>query len=238
MAFIDFRTEDLCEAAVLGILDSLGVSITIGTDFREFEQYVTEARLDHPLGDPFKPTLPDLTPDKACWIVGRDRDGKVMHLHAIRVLPTGGRSVAEYFRDNFLNFSPPELEIDPGRSRYRACPAAKRMTGTVVYAGEFWVGMPPSHYRGVDLIGCLVQYAMILSLRKFQAQHFIGFVAKPQAIKGLALRFGFMHVDPFALRWYAVDKTDPLEGVMIYMSDEDMRYIMDIPSKEREALAA
>lgn len=238
MALMGFRAEDRCEAAVLEILDALGVSLTIGTDFRQFEQYVNEARPDHPLGDPFKPDLPHLTPDKACWIVGRDRDGKIMHLHALRVLPTEGKSVAEYFRKNFLNFSPPELAIDAGRSRYRACPAAKRMTGTVVYAGEFWVGMPPSQYRGVDLVGRLVQYAMIISLRRLQSQHFIGFVAKPQAIKGLALRFGFMHADPFALRWYSPNKPDPLEGVMIYMSDEDMRYSMDMPSNELEALAA
>ncbi len=238
MALMDFRTEDRCEAAVLGILDTLGVSLTIGTDFAEFEQFVAEARPDHPLGDPFKPDLPSLTADTACWIVGRDLDGKIMHLHAIRVLPTEGKSVADYFRHNFLSFSPPELEIDPGRSRYRACPAAKRMMGTVVYAGEFWVGMSPSQYRGVDLIGCLVQYAMMISLRKLQSQHFIGFVAKPQAIKGLALRFGFMHVDPFALRWFSPGKPDPLEGVMIYMNDEDMRYLMDIPTREVEALAA
>ena len=238
MALMDFRSEDRCEAVVLETVSNLGITLTTGTDFREFERYVNEARPNHPLGDPFDPDLPHLTPKTGCWIVGRDRDGKIVHLHAVKLLPMEGRSVGEYFRYNFLNFSPPELEIDPMRSRYRACPAAKRMKGRVVYAGEFWVGMAPSQYKGVDLIGRLVHYAMLISLRKLKAQHFIGFVAKPQAVKGLALRFGFMHVDPFALRWYSPGRADPLEGVMIYMSDEDMLYSMDIPNMEPGSLAA
>ena len=238
MSLFDFKAEDRFEAAVLQSLGELGISITIGTDFHEFSEILKSVRPDHPLGDPFDPDVHDMSAENACWIVGRDMQGRVMHLHALRVLPTGNRSVAEYFRHNFLGFSPPELPIDQERSRYKACPAAKKMMGRVVYSGEVWVGGDPGEYRGTGLINHLMRYAMLISMRRLGGEFFLGFVAKPQAIKGLALRFGYMHVDPLALRWYTPEKADPLEGVMVYMSDEDMRYVMELPAAELDHLAA
>lgn len=238
MAIHGFRVEDRFEATVRDILGRLGVTLTTGTDFQEFERYIAQARPDHPIGDPFDPAQHKMSADKACWIVGHDADGQLMHLHALRVLDTQNMTVADYFRRNFHGYSPPELEIDFDRSRYRACPDAKRMRGRVVYSGEVWVGGAPGQYRGTGLISYLMRYAMLTAMTKLSAEYMLGFIAKPQAVKGSSFRFGYMHVDPLALRWYMKGKPDPLEGVMAYMSEEDMRYIMDLPVSELEALAA
>lgn len=238
MDILNLTAENRFEAVMNDVFGKLGVDLAIGTDFDEFESYVQEARPDHPLGDPFKPSLHDMSSDNACWIVGRDENRKIIHLHALRVLPLGGKSAAEYFRRNFHGFSPPELDIDFERSRFRACPDVKRMHGRVAYSGEVWVGGDPGQYRGSGIISHLMRFAMLTAMRRLSADFMMGFIARPVAYKGTSLRFGYMHVDPLALRWYMRNENAPLEGVMAYMSEEDMRYIMDLPISELEALAA
>lgn len=231
--------EDRFEAVVFGIFDRLGIDITIGTDFDEFKSYVEAARPDHPLGDPFDPDLHNMNnPGDACWIVGRDQDGEIMHLHALRVLPTGPHSAATYFRQNFKGFSPSECDVDFDRSKFRACPAVKRMRGRVAYSGEVWIGGKPGIYRGTGLISHLMRFAMLTAMRRLGADYMMGFVARPVAMKGTTLRFGYMHVDPLALRWYLKGQNEPLEGMLVYMGEEDMRYIMDLPVADLESLAA
>lgn len=238
MALYGLTVEERFKAVSGDIFGRLGITLTIGTDFDEFKRYVEEARPDHPIGDPFDPEMHDLTPETACWIVGRDSKGRIMHLHALRLLPLDGQSAGEYFRRNFWGFSPPELDIDFERSRFRACPAAQRMRGRVVYSGEVWVGGEPGQFRGTGLISYLMRFSMLTVMNYFSGDHMVGFIARPVAYKGASLRFGYMHVDPLALRWYMPNNPDPLEGVFAYMGEEDMRYILDQSSTEMGSLAA
>ncbi len=238
MALYGLTVDERFKAISGDIFGRLGIEITVGTDFHEFRKYVAQMRPDHPLGDPFNPDVHDMTPENACWIVGRDTEGRIMHLHALRLLPLEGLSVGEYFRRNYLGFSPPELAVDFERSRYRACPAAQRMRGRVVYSGEVWVGGEPSQYRGTGLISYLMRFAMLTVMNYFSGDHMVGFVTRPVAYRGAALRFGYMHTDPLALRWYEPHAPDPLEAFFVYMGEEDMRYILDQPSAEMGSLAA
>lgn len=238
MAFVGLKAEDRFEAVVDAVLARLGITLTIETDFGALKELLAVLRPDHPIGDPFRPDLHKMTPEDACYIVGRNECGEVMYIHALRVLNTRGKSVAEYFRRNFLGFSPPELKIDLERSRYRACPDAHRMRGRVVYSGEVWIGGAPGEYRGTGLISFLMRHAMLTAMQRFKADYFLGFVTKSNAARGLTVRFGYMHLDPLSLLWYVPGDPKPLEGAMVYMSDEDMRYIMDLPEAELEALAA
>lgn len=238
MALYGLKIEERFQAIAGDVFSRLGITLEIGTDFRKFEAYIREARPDHPIGDPFNPDLHDLTPETACWIVGRDSDGKIIHLHALRLLPLEGQSAGEYFRKNFHGFSPPELDIDFERSRFRACPDIQRMTGRVVYSGEVWIGGEPGQFRGTGLISYLMRFAMLTVMNVFDGDYMVGFVARPVAQKGATLRFGYMHVDPLALRWYVRGNPDPLEGVFVYMGEEDMRYTMDISSAELGSIAA
>ncbi len=238
MAIHGFQAEDRFKAASADVLERFGVSLTVGTDFDEYRQYAAEARPDHAVGDPFDHHKHDLGPDKACWVVGRDRTGRIMHLQALRVLPTQHLSVAEYFRQRFHEFSPSELDIDFVRSRYRAGPGAKRMSGNIVYSGEVWLGGDPGQYRGTGISSVLGRFTLLTALNNFSAEYVVGFMTRPVAYKGFCLRMGFMHAEPMALRWYVTGKSDPLEGVMVYMSDEDIRFMLDLPASELEQLAA
>lgn len=238
MAFFGLGAKDKFEAASSEILNRLGITLTLGHDFDEYREYVAEARPDHRVGDPFRADLHSLREDNAAWIVGHDDQGRIMHCQAMRVIPTGMGSVANYFRANFHGFSPSQMDIDFQRSRYRPGPGAKRISGRVVYSGEVWVGGEPNQFRGTGLSSILGRYALLTALKKFEAEYVVGFMIKPVAYKGFCLRMGFMHAEPLALRWYVKNKPDPMEAVMVYMSDEDISFLLDLPTKELDALAA
>ena len=238
MAFIGLGAEDKFEAASSDILNRFGVRLTLGHDFHEYRQHVAEARPDHIVGDPFKTELHDLGKGNAVWVIGRDQDGTIMHTQALRLLPSGVDTVADYFRANFRGFAPSQDGIDYARSRYRAGPGAKRMRGRIVYSGETWVGGDRNKFRGSGLSSILGRYALLTALRELSADYVVGFMIKPVAYKGFCLRMGFMHAEPLALRWYTHGEPDPMEAVMVYMSSDDIEFILDLPSKEVEALAA
>ena len=79
---------------------------------------------------------------------------------------------------------------------------------------------------------------MLAAIKEFGAEYVIGFMTRPVAYKGFCLRMGFMHAEPLALRWYLKNQPDAMEAVMVYMSDEDIRFLLDLPSAELETLAA
>ncbi|KIC52008.1 hypothetical protein [Tateyamaria sp. ANG-S1] len=238
MAFHGIGAADKFEAASSDIFNRFGIRLTLGHDFDEYREYVAEARPDHAVGDPFRTDLHRLHNRNAVWVIGRDETGQIMHTQALRVLPTASGSVADYFRAKFHGFSPSEMDIDYERSRYRAGPGAKRIKGKVVYSGETWIGGDKSRYRGSGLSSILGRYALLTALRELDANYVVGFMIKPVAYKGFCLRMGFMHAEPLALRWYVHGKPDPMETVMVYMSDEDIRFLLDLPTSEVEALAA
>ena len=238
MAIHGLCSQDKFEATSSEILKRYGISLTKGNDFHEYRAHVAEARPDHKVGDPFDINLHNLGKGTAIWIVGHDQQGRIVHTQALRLLPTKMETVADYFRENFHGYSPSELNIDYNRSRYRAGPGAKRITGRIVYSGETWIGGERGQFRGSGLSSVLGRYALLTALREFQANYVVGFMIKPVAYKGFCLRMGFMHAEPLALRWHVHGKPDPLEAVMVYMSDEDIRFILDLPAAELEALAA
>jgi hypothetical protein len=238
MAIHGFDAEDRFDASSQGILDRFGIHLSYGHDFDEYRNLVAKARPDHQVGDPFNPELHRLGKDNAVWVVGWDYEGRIMHTQALRLLPTGNKPLATYFRRRFRDFSPTGLDIDFQRSRYWPGPGAKRILGRVVYSGETWVGGQPGQFRGTGLSSILGRHALLVAMRQLDADYVVGFMTKPVAYKGFCLRMGFMHAEPMALRWYVKGQPDALEGVMVYASEEDMRFVLDLPSIEMEPLAA
>lgn len=238
MAIYGLDAEDRFEASSQDVLDKLGIHLTVGHDFDKYLEYLAEARPDHRIGDPFNPDVHDMNSSNSAWVVGHDSQGRIMHTQALRVLPTGNSSLSEYFRKKFHGFAPSEMDIDYERSRYKPGPGAKRIKGRVIYSGETWIGGEPGQFRGTGISGILGRFALLAAMKKFNADYVVGFMVRPVAYKGFCLRMGFMHAEPLALRWYLHNEPDALEAVMVYMSDEDIRFQLDLPSAEIETLAA
>jgi len=47
--------------------------------------------------------------------------------------------------------------------------------------------------------------------------------------KGLAERLGYMHSEPASIRWRLNNKDWPLEGFMVWMARDDLKFMMTIP---------
>lgn len=238
MSIQGLSAEERFEATSQDILERFGVHLTLGSDFDEYRGLLAEGRPEHILGAPFDPELHDLHDGNAIWVIGRDDDGVIMHTQALRMLDLSGQSLGGYLRKSFREFPPSGLDLDMDRSRYKAGPGAKRIMGRVVYHGEVWMGGTPGQFRGSGVSSILGRFAFLTAIRKWAPDYVFGFMPKPVAFKGFVERQGYMHAEPFALRWYLKGKPDPLEGFLAYMSLEDLYFILDMPESEIEALAA
>ncbi|MEM1352265.1 MAG: hypothetical protein AAGF27_07960 [Pseudomonadota bacterium] len=238
MTMHSFSDDNFFRAASIDILSRYKVKLTVGSDFEEYRELLAEGRPDHKLGAPFDPVLHKLDDSNAFWIVGRSANGKMMHAQAMRLLDNGPSSVGEYFRFNFRSFPPSGVDIDFRRSRYRAGPGAQRMKGRVCYHGEVWMGGERGEYRGSGLSCVLGRFAFMTALQRLNPDHIVGFMLRPVAFKGFAERQGYMHAEPGALRWYLQEARTPLETFMVYMSADDIRFVLDMPLQELVAMAA
>jgi len=232
------KSEDRFAASVDDILARAGVHLTTGSDFDEYREIMAKGRPDHVIGAPFDPTLHNLNERNSIWVIGRDDDGTVMHAQALRTLDLGGRTLGAYLRRSFRDFPPSGLDLDMKRSRYQAGPGAKRIAGEVVYHGEVWMGGAPGQYRGTGVSSILGRYAFLTAIQKWSPDYVIGFMPKAVAHKGFVERQGYMHAEPFALQWYVKGRPDPLDGMMVYMSLEDLHFALGLPEEEMEILAA
>jgi hypothetical protein len=225
-------------AASLDILNRNSVRLTVGTDFEEYRELLAEGRPDHLVGAPFDPELHELNEKNGVWVVGRDGDNTIMHTQALRLLDLKTQKLSEYLRRGFHQFPPSGVDIDFKRSRYRPGPGAQRISGQVVYHGEVWMGGKSGQYRGTGLSCILGRYAFLIAMQRWSPDHVIGFMPKAVAFKGFAERQGYMHAEPGCLRWFVRGQEDPFEGFMVYMSNEDIRFVLDMPLRELIALAA
>lgn len=238
MAIHGLKAADRFRATSRDILDRFGVKLTLGHDFEEYRELMSRGRTGHSLGAPFEPTIHELNETNGIWVIGSDASGAIMHTQALRLLDLEGGSLGTYLRRRFREFPPSDLDIDMARSRYKASPGAKRMQGKVVYHGEVWMGGTPGQFRGTGISGILGRFAFLTALQKWSPDYVFGFMPNTVAHKGFVERQGYMHAEPFALRWYTRGEDDPFEAYLAYMSREDMHFVLDMPESELEALAA
>lgn len=238
MTIQGLNAEDRFAATSHDILNKFGVTLSIGHDFERYRALLAQGRPDHILGAPFDPDLHELNASNAVWVIGYDEDGAVMHTQALRMLNLDGGTLGTYLRRRFRDFPPSGLDLDMERSRFKPGPGAKRIAGRVTYHCEVWMGGAPGQYRGTGVSSILGRFAFLTALQKWSPDYVFGFMPKPVAHKGFVERQGYMHAEPFALRWFIKGKDDPLEGYLAYMSREDMQFVLDMPEKELDALAA
>ncbi len=214
------------------------ISISVGTDFKAYAKVLEEERPQQVIGAPFDPALHNLNEGNAFWLIARDESGTLMHTQAAKTIRMRGRPLSQYMLQGFREFPPAIPDLDLDRSRYRAGPGAHRIRGTVVYHGEVWMGGPSNQYRGTGLSTVLARYGMMVAMDRWEPDYLFGFMAKAVAYKGFAERMGYMHNEPGSLRWYRKDNDTAIEGFLSYLSNEDIRFLLEMPLQEIAAQAA
>lgn len=236
---IQHRSQnDYLFARSLDEIYSLGVEIETGTDFEKYRHILSIARPDHNLGVPFDPKKQPLNPENSYWMAGYDVDGNIVHTQALKRLNLQTSSLGEYMSKNLRDFEPPMRDIDYARTIYRPGPGANRMRGIATYHGEFWVGGQPGQFRGTGMSSLLARHAFLTAMQQWDPDYFFGLMSKSLVYKGFAARFGYMHTDPDAIRFALKDADDIFEVVMGYVSNEDLRFLLDMPMPETFVKAA
>ncbi len=214
------------EASSDSILNDFGIKLQVGRDFDEFKEASKQARPHHSVQSHFNTADMPLSHHDALWLIGRDHEDRVIYLEAMKVLKTRERSLAEYLTSHFAEFLPEPQTVDFSRTRYRPGPSASRMSGRIVYAGEFWIDDRGS-LRGSGLANVLCRYGYLLALRELDPDYFIAFMLRGLCDKGVFFRTGFYHAEPHALRWCMKGSDDVMDGAMIHMSAEDMLFSLE-----------
>ncbi|WP_298844334.1 hypothetical protein [uncultured Roseobacter sp.] len=225
-------------ASSSSLLNEHGIELQVGHDFDEYREILAEARPGHTLGAPLNPDLQPMTPANSFWIAGRDGNGTIMHTQAMRCVDLHGGYLSDYLRHRFVDYPPSGMDLDMKRSRYRAGPGAQRIKGQVCYHGEFWMGGTPGQYRGTGLSYILGRYAFLLGLQMYDPDYIFGFMERTVVFKGFPARHGYMHMEPSALRWYIKNNENPLEGYLVYVGRDDIRFLLDMPLSDILDMAA
>lgn len=214
------------------VLRELGIELSIGTDFYEYRRLLAEGRPNQPLGAPFDPDIHNLNTGNAFWMLGRNAQGELMHSQASRFIDLKTQKLSGYLLKHFREFPPTLPDIDLPRSRYRAGPGANRMSGRVIYHGEAWMGGEAGQYRGSGLSTLLARYNLLITMQRWNPDHVFGFLANPVAFKGFGERMGYMHTEPGAVRWFRKGSDKVMEGFLCYLSNEDIRFLLDMPVED------
>lgn len=220
------------------ILSQGGIDVQIGTDFEEYGEIIARDRPKQALGAPLDPALQNLNSGNAFWLTGRDADGQLMHTQAARLIDMKSDTLGNYMFNHFREFPPAIPDLDLERSRFRASPGARHITGRVIYHGEVWMSDRPGLFRGNGLSTVLARYGLLTAMQRWNPDFIFGFMARTVAFKGFAERMGYMHNEPGALRWFRKGSDMPLEGFLSYLSNEEARYLLEMPVSDLVTLPA
>ncbi|MER8649238.1 hypothetical protein [Mesorhizobium sp. M1121] len=181
----------LCAAEELG--RKSGLHITTGDDFEEYVGITSRLPGKSPTFPSFRPDCSDLLPGKAFWIVGRDPDGKVAHVQALRLDHLSNTDLAEHLGSLRAWFAHPDLKAGPGSSSRCDAPAARSITGLVAYHGDIWLR---EDFRGCGLATFIGRMAFGLAWAKWSPDFIYALVAGWNIEKGVVDRYGYLNREP------------------------------------------
>ncbi|WP_234834097.1 hypothetical protein [Sinorhizobium meliloti] len=110
-----------------------GLHLAMGDNFEEYVGITRRIAGKVPTFPSFRPDCADLQSGTAFWIIGRDRDGKVAYVQAMRLDDLSNTSLAEHLGSLRAWFADPNLKAGPGSSFSCYAPSARRITGLVAY---------------------------------------------------------------------------------------------------------
>ncbi|MER8868200.1 hypothetical protein NKI19_31810 [Mesorhizobium sp. M0751] len=181
----------ICAADELG--RKSGLHITTGDDFEQYVGITRRIPGKFPTFPSFRPDCSDLQSGTAFWIIGRDRDGKVAHVQAMRLDDLSNTSLAEHLGSLRAWFADPNLKASPGSSCSCYAPSARRITGLVAYHGDVWLR---EDFRGRDLSAFIGRIAFGLAWAKWSPDFIYALVADWLIENGVVDRYGYLHQEP------------------------------------------
>jgi hypothetical protein len=165
-----------------------GIHLRLRHDFDELvyvNRHATATGSWFPLVDMFNPAYADLSPENSYWLSGEDENGNIVLTGAFRVNYWPRTTLAEEAR---LLFCGRRAEAQPFEI---TAPAARIITGLVVWGGSLWIH---PDYRGHNLSRLVGRIGRAFAVARWPVDWMIALVMPPLADNGTALNYGYKHL--------------------------------------------
>lgn len=179
-----------CIWALDDLAKKSGLRIATGDNFDEYVRITSRLPGKPPTTPHFRPDCSALPPGKAFWIVGRDREGSIAHVQAMRLDDISHTNLAEHLRSLKGCYDDPDLKAGPSSSCSCSAPTADTIKGLVAYHGDMWLR---EDFRGRDLTSFVGRLALGLAWAKWSPDLIYALVAGWIIEKGVVDRYGYQH---------------------------------------------
>jgi|TARA_R110002072_G_scaffold38138_7_gene110524 hypothetical protein len=208
---------------ICGLAQSLGMTLQVSTDFEALRETLAQ-RPELTLYPMFDTAASYVTPANAFWIKGTNELGQLVHLQAMRVLPTQNQSLAEHLMQHRRLYVLRGDMVDPDPLLYQRAPAATAITGKLCYHGQLWIKGGDGGYRAQGLSTILPRLALVLALLEWAPDYVFGFVNPVLASRGAAAQYGYYHLEPGI--WHNIDRSRSAEQWLAWLSRRDLEYLL------------
>ena len=174
-----------------------GFRISQHNDFRDFEAIGNKARGKKVSGQ-FQQKKFDYMPESAFWLQFKDKNDTVAVM-AVRLDRIKGLSLGDFWGREGGNGQQSWVYPKPNKIGPNHAPLAYRITGNVVYGGEFTI---PKKYRENGYAGIMIFYGLLLSFVRWRELDWVyGLMSEKLAMKGFDHRMGFLWSEPRGTEW-------------------------------------
>lgn len=203
-------------------LRALGIQLECSTDFERFAKLCRTMKPGAAgATEPFDLALFDIWPDTAFWIGGRDEQGEIVHLQAIRHDSLGELTLAQSWQQQLRRIF---CDPNPGaKLRGTTAPAATQITGQVCYHGDMWIA---DHMRRQGLSGKLSRFALGLALLTWAPDFVYAFAATSVVVRAAHIRMGYMHQQPEGVIWKKPPAGLNADDWIVWLTFQDLIYLI------------
>ena len=225
---IEFKPIESIGSAV-GIVNSFGIQLQIGSDFEEFRRISEIQPLKPHVNPAFNPDYCDLANGDAFWMIGFTAAGEIVQTQAMKLIDVRESTLEKHLETNFHDFRSHGYDFDMDRSYWCLSNNAANITGRISYHGELWIKGGPNGFRGGCLATILTRLMLITGMQIWSPDYMIGLQSPMTSCRGLACREGYMQVEQRSMVWQEKNDNPPQEDWLVWMSREEAEFNLRLP---------
>ena len=207
------------------IVSACGLFIETGTDFLVFRRVPYSQTQRGYVAPIFDPAVSPVDAETAFWMIVKDVDGEIVFTQAMIQVDMAGLTLGDYLARNLSVFRPHGEKYEISQSFTSQTMAGSEPQGLGCYHGEVWLRQD---WRGGALIALLPRMMIALAVLRWSPDFFFGVMEPMAAMKGLAAREGYMHLEQGSISWHdpATGKTDT--EWLIWLKREDVSQLLHV----------
>jgi hypothetical protein len=175
----------------------------------------------HPLAPTFDPRY-GAHAGNGFWICGRNEDGEPVLTQVVRHFDMSDTTLAAELEKLRVFYCDPQRQSAAGETCSSSAPAARKISGSVVYSGGTWFR---PDLRGRGLASIVPRLGRSLALSRWNTDHAFSLVLRKLVEKGIARRYGFRSVE-YAVDWRNSAAGAHLEFALVSIAQDD--FVFDL----------